>query len=233
MALPLPRPSAVFDLTKYAVGQAVDSAASFAAIPARAFGVLDSVEALVKRINLVVDRAETLLDRADRVVDEAEDASRRVAVIATAATLAVEEATRVAAAAGVVVSGAEGVADSAAGVVTRSARLAATADELLSAYEPALRTGAPMVHRFVEQLSPEEVDAAIRLVDELPKLTEHLTNDVLPILATLDRVGPDIHALLEVTRDLQLAVAGIPGLRMLRRRGEDRLAEAEPIDAPN
>ena len=34
----------------------------------------------------------------------------------------------------------------------------------------------------------------------------------MPILATLDRVGPDIHDLLEVTRDLRLAIAGIPGL---------------------
>ncbi|MFE9869776.1 hypothetical protein ACFYON_03950 [Micromonospora sp. NPDC005686] len=43
---------------------------------------------------------------------------------------------------------------------------------------------------------------------------------MLPILATLDRVGPDLHDLLDVTRDLKLAVAGIPGLGMLRRRGE-------------
>ena len=57
-------------------------------------------------------------------------------------------------------------------------------------------------------------------VDELPKLKEHLTADILPILATLDRVGPDLHDLLDVTRDLKLAVAGIPGLGMLRRRGE-------------
>ena len=77
-----------------------------------------------------------------------------------------------------------------------------------------------MAARFVEQLSHEEVTAAIRLVDELPKLKEHLTADILPILATLDRVGPDLHDLLDVTRDLKLAVAGIPGLGMLRRRGE-------------
>ncbi|GAB3800756.1 hypothetical protein [Micromonospora zhanjiangensis] len=69
------------------------------------------------------------------------------------------------------------------------------------------------------------MDAAIRLIDELPRLTEHLTSDVLPILATLDRVGPDIHDLLGVTRDLKLAVAGIPGMRMLRRRGENKAAD--------
>jgi hypothetical protein len=73
------------------------------------------------------------------------------------------------------------------------------------------------------------VTAAIRLVDELPRLRGHLTTDVLPLLGTLERVGPDVHALLEVTRDLKLAVTGIPGFRMLRRRGEDR-SDPDPDD---
>ncbi|MEV1286440.1 hypothetical protein [Micromonospora sp. NPDC049679] len=230
MALPIPRPTAVLDLTRAAVGQAAATAAAFAALPGRAFTVLDEIESLVNRINRVVDRAETLLPRVDLVMDEAEEAARRVAVIATAATAAVEEATRVAAAVGVVVAEAQEVAGAATTVIASTRETAHRAQELLSAYEPTLRRAAPMAGRFVEQLSPEEVDAAIQLVDELPRLTRHLTDDVLPILATLDRVGPDIHDLLEVTRDLRLAAAGIPGLRMLRRRGEDRLAEEEAAE---
>ncbi|MGV9978678.1 hypothetical protein ACWDUH_13460, partial [Micromonospora wenchangensis] len=120
------------------------------------------------------------------------------------------------------------VADRAAGTVATAEGAATVAAELMGAYEPALRRGAPMANRFVAELSHEEVAAAIRLVDELPKLKEHLTSDVLPILATLDRVGPDLHDLLDVTRDLKLAVAGIPGLGMLRRRGE-RLSD-DPTD---
>jgi hypothetical protein len=49
--------------------------------------------------------------------------------------------------------------------------------------------------------------------------------DVMPLLSKLDQVGPDLHKLLEVTEDLHLAIAGLPGLKMLRRRGEDRAAE--------
>jgi hypothetical protein len=249
MAIPLPRPAAVLDLTRIAVGQA----AAFAGVPARAFAVLDSIEALVARINAVVDRAEATLERTERVVGEAERAVTEIDVISTAATAAIDQVTRltataealitdtarVAAAAGVVVADAERVAAAAGGLVVeaeavtgraaatmaRAEVITGTADELLTAYETTLRKGAPMAGRFVEQLSPEEVDAAIRLIDELPKLTEHLTSDVLPILATLDRVGPDIHDLLGVTRDLNLAVAGIPGLKMLRRRGENRVAD--------
>jgi ABC-type transporter Mla subunit MlaD len=262
MALPLPRPSTFIDLTKSAVDQAKGSAISFAAVPARAFGVLDGVEALVKRINGVVDRVETVIDRAEAamdrtesVLDGAEMAVGRVAAVTAAAHASIAEASQVAVAAGrviaeaervsgaaavvvaeaeqvstaaaMVVGEAEQVAQRASAAVTAAGSTAATADELLSSYAPALRRAAPMATRFIEQLSPEEVNAAIRLVDELPKLTRHLTDDVLPILATLDRVGPDIHDLLEVTRDLKLAVAGIPGLKMLRRRGEERLADED------
>ncbi|WP_433531826.1 hypothetical protein ACQPYA_07005 [Micromonospora sp. CA-263727] len=202
MPIPLPRPAAVVGLTR----SALDQATSFAAIPARAFAVLDGVEALLARINGVVDRVEQTLDRTDRMLDDAEAAVREVAVISAAATAAVQDAAKVTAAAAVVVGEAE--------------QASASAAELLAAYEPALRRAAPMANHFVEQLSEEELAAAVRLVDELPKLRQHLTSDILPILATLDQVGPDLHDLLDVTRDLKLAVAGIPGLAMLRRRGE-------------
>ncbi|MFI5485472.1 hypothetical protein ACIBXA_05410 [Micromonospora echinaurantiaca] len=241
MAIPLPRPAAVVGLTRSALDQALGSAASFAAVPVRAFAVLDGVEALLARINGVVDRIEQTLDRTDRVLTDAEAAVREVAVISAAATAAIDTATEVAAAATVVVNEADKVARTAATVVAEAdsvagratatvgtaAEAAATAAELLAAYEPALRRAAPMANRFVEQLSHEEVTAAIRLIDELPKLKQHLTSDILPILATLDRVGPDLHDLLDVTRDLKLAVAGIPGLNMLRRRGEKLTDDAD------
>ncbi|MFD6683081.1 hypothetical protein [Micromonospora parva] len=234
MAIPLPTPSAVVGLTRSALDQALGSAASFTAVPTRAFAVLDGVEALLARINGVVDRIETTLDRTDQVLTDAEAAVREVAVISAAATTAIDTATTVATAAAnvvadadrvsrtaaTVVAKADGVAGRAAVTVGTAAEAAATAAELMTAYEPALRRAAPMTERFVEQLSHEEITAAIHLIDELPKLKEHLTADILPILATLDRVGPDLHDLLDVTRDLKLAVAGIPGLGMLRRRGE-------------
>ncbi|MFE0531475.1 hypothetical protein ACFW0V_28140 [Micromonospora parva] len=234
MAIPLPTPSAVVGLTRSALDQALGSAASFAAVPTRAFAVLDGVEALLARINGVVDRIEATLDRTDQVLTDAEAAVREVAVISAAATTAIDTATTVATAAAnvvadadrvsrtaaTVVAKADGVAGRAAVTVGTAAEAAATAAELMTAYEPALRRAAPMTERFVEQLSHEEITAAIHLIDELPKLKEHLTADILPILATLDRVGPDLHDLLDVTRDLKLAVAGIPGLGMLRRRGE-------------
>jgi hypothetical protein len=209
MALPLPSPRAALDLTRSAVG-----------LPARAFRVLDDIEALVKRVDGVVDRAEEMIERIARAATSAEETIARAQTVSAAAAHQVEEAAKVSAAAGIIVAESQKIAEGAGTVVARASSTAERAGELLTAYEPALTRGAPMANRFVEQLSAEEIEAAIKLVDELPKLTAHLHADILPILATLDRVGPDIHDLLEVTRDLKLAVAGIPGLKMLMRRGE-------------
>jgi hypothetical protein len=43
--------------------------------------------------------------------------------------------------------------------------------------------------------------------------------------ALVGQIGPDVHELLGVTREVQQAIAGLPGFGMLRRRGEDRAVE--------
>lgn len=210
------------------VGRVAEATATVVALPARTLALLDGLELLIARFIAVMDRAEALVDRTDQVVGETEDVVREIRTLTGAAALAVQEAARVSAAAAMVVTDAEAVVGRAAATVGQAGRTAESAQELLAGYEPALRRAAPMADRFVSQLTHEEITAAIRLVDELPKLTHHMTNNVLPILHTLDRVGPDVHDLLEVTRDLKLAIAGIPGLSMLRRRGEDKLADDPP-----
>jgi hypothetical protein len=99
---------------------------------------------------------------------------------------------------------------------------------MLAVYQPIARRAAPLAERFVEEFSEEEVRAAIRLVDQLPQLTEHMETDIMPILATLDRVGPDVHELLEQLKEVRQAIQGIPGLGFFRRRGER--ADAEEND---
>lgn len=96
------------------------------------------------------------------------------------------------------------------------------AQELLDLYRPMLERAAPLTRRFVDDLAPEEIDAAIKLVDELPALAHHLSEDILPILETLDRVGPDLSELLDVTKDRRRAIDGIPGFSFLKRRGESK-----------
>ena len=43
----------------------------------------------------------------------------------------------------------------------------------------------------------------------------------MPLLATLDRVGPDVHELLNQLREVRQAIQGIPGFRLFRKRGEE------------
>jgi hypothetical protein len=105
------------------------------------------------------------------------------------------------------------------GAMTRVRRVTDESAALVAAARPLLE--------FVEEFSAHEVTAAIKLVDELPRLSRHLTEDVLPILGTLQQVGPDLHELLEVANDVRQAILGIPGFEFLRRRGEDKEEERE------
>ena len=247
MAL-LPSPTALIEISRYAVGQVVETAASLATVPFRVLGLLGQTELLVSRMTLLAERAEGLIGRVDGVVDDIEATLRDTKIIMAAAALAVDEATTVAARAALVVDGAAATVDGAAaavtgastivadagqitgaasGVVRQAAGTSAEARRLLDLWAPGLHRAAPLAIKFINELTPEEVTAAIRMIDELPRLRRHLTEDVMPLLGKLDQVGPDLHSLLEVTNDLHLAIAGLPGLKMLRRRGEEKVAEDE------
>jgi uncharacterized protein YoxC len=250
MAL-LPSPSAVLHLTRYAAGQVVETVAAAATVPVRVLGLLGQTELLVSRMAVLAERAEILIDRVERVTAEAEETVagvkpimqrvERVSIEAENAVGGVQavmirvgtvittaEATTDAA--GDIIRGAAATTSAATQVVAQAQAISATAQELLGLYGATLRRAAPLLGRFVGDLTPEEVTAAIRMVDQLPALRKHLTEDVMPLLGKLDQVGPDLHSLLEVTNDLRLAIVGMPGLKLLRRRGAERVAEENDDD---
>ena len=105
--------------------------------------------------------------------------------------------------------------------ITDAQDAVAHAQQVAAAVEAQVTATGPLIE-FVEEFSAHEVHAAIKLVDELPRLADHISQDVLPILSTLNRVGPDMHELLDVTKDVRQAIQGIPGFAYLRRRGEDK-----------
>lgn len=175
--------------------------------PTEVFGAVGALRSsltaaweLVPRLQLLLDRIDELVDRVDRVVTSVEATTGRVDAIvdrSAATQVRADEA----------VAGAQGTVN--------------RIDPLLSAYEPALGKLAPTLSRLAETTSPAEVDAAVTLVDRLPRLVAHVDDDLLPLLATLDRVGPDLHELLEVTQDLRRVITGLPGVGFLRRRGDE------------
>ncbi|MET9632941.1 hypothetical protein ABZX92_36340 [Lentzea sp. NPDC006480] len=198
-------------LAKQALNMAVDTTATVAAVPGRVLDLIGEVEQLVRKVSGTVDAIDGIVKKADALVE-------RTTHVVADAEKAVDEVRAITASAG-------DITERAAQVVTTAGHTAHTANELISIYEPIAKQAQPLAQRFVEELSPHEVEAAIKLVDELPVLTEHLTSDILPILATLDRVGPEVHQLLEVTSDMRQAILGIPGFGFMRRRGEKKEEE--------
>ncbi|ONI78092.1 hypothetical protein ALI144C_30090 [Actinosynnema sp. ALI-1.44] len=152
----------------------------------------------------------TVFGWAVRTAAEVVSIPGRVLGLLTAAERAVSRANEL-------VGRTDDVVTSAEAAVEHARRVAVAAEEVIEATKPMVR--------FAAEMSAHEVEAAIRLVDELPKLAEHMAEDIMPILGTLDRVGPDIHELLDVAKDVRQAIQGIPGFGYLRRRGEEKELE--------
>lgn len=160
----------------------------------------DQVEALIG----AVPRALALLDRAEALLDGANVAVQRVLEVTEAAHVVVVRANAV-------VDGAE----TAVGRVTT----------LTDALEPSLIKLQPTLETLADTTHPDEVAALVRLVDHLPALTEQVERDLLPVLTTLGSVAPDLHELLNVSRELNEILGKIPGVGRLKRRVEEDDAE--------
>ncbi|HZI96886.1 MAG TPA: hypothetical protein VFD41_05100 [Actinomycetales bacterium] len=149
---------------------------------------------LVPRATALITRIGDLLDRVDTLVDRIDAAVDRIELVTTKADRAVAGAT---------------------GIVDASDHLLGDVKSLTTALMPAAQ-------RFADSVEPREVDAAIALLDRLPTVLTHLDEDVLPMLQQLDRVGPDVHEILETVNDLREMLTGLPGVGLLMKRGDRR-----------
>lgn len=162
---------------------------------------------LPDQVTDLMGHAYRIVGEVDRVLDDA----RRITTEVTEVVASAREST----------AGADEV-------VGGAGSTSGTVQELLALYEPLAREAAPLVQRFVDDLSGAEVNAAIKLVDQLPEFTEHMQHDIMPILKTLDQVAPDLHELLDVAKKVRQAIDGVPGSGFLRKRGEAK--DDQPTD---
>ena len=169
-------------------------------------GAVPRVLALLDVAEGLLDRASTAVDRVSLVVDNAAAEVVRVGAVVDAAAL---EVRRVAS-----------VVDGADAQVARAVVLLDSLEPSLLKLEPTLRTLADTTH-------PEEVAALVTLVDHLPALTEQVERDLLPVLTTLGSVAPDLHELLNVSRELNEILGKIPGVGRLKRRAEEEVEEED------
>jgi len=183
-------------------------------LPARVAALLDEADRLVARVGDTLDRVDAVTGRADAVVE-------RVERVTGSAEQVVERIIPITGAADAVL---ESVGATSAG-----------AQALLEVFQPMTERGAPLLQHFIDEFSVDELHALIRLIDHVPQFTEHMEADIMPVLAKLDQVGPDVHELLDVLKDVRLAIQGVPGFSLLRRRGADReddLADERPATEP-
>jgi uncharacterized protein YoxC len=97
---------------------------------------------------------------------------------------------------------------------------------LLDDIEPPLTKLQPVLDRFAETTHPEEVDAMVHLIDHLPLLADKMETDIIPVLDSLNTVAPDLHDLLDVSKELNEMLGQIPGIsRMKRRIDKEQAAE--------
>jgi ABC-type transporter Mla subunit MlaD len=165
------------------------------------YQALEQAIALLPRLTTLIGQVERIVQRADAVVTEVERTRQR--------------ADQVIGQAGALVERTGTIVDSADELVGR-------ASGLLDDFQPSLSQLAPLADQLARTTSPAEVAAAIALIDHLPLLVTALETDILPILATLDTVAPDVRELLDTTKEFNEILGSVPGLGRIKRRVEER-----------
>jgi uncharacterized protein YoxC len=176
----------------------------------------DQVEALlgvVPRVVALLDVAEAQVDRIGPVIDDVE-------AVVTAAALEVARVDGIA-------DGAQAQVERVAVVVGEADLLVARVTRLLDGLQPSLTKLQPTLEVVAETTDPTEVAALVRMVDHLPALTKSLEEDVLPMMASLASVAPDLHDLLNVSRELNEIIGKVPGFGRIKRRVEEEQDEGQ------
>lgn len=173
-----------------------------------------SADALVRRTDEVVGRAEGVISRSDDVVTRTEAIISRTDDVVSRADAVVTRSDR--------------VVSAAASTLDESVALLARLRELLDTTEPSLVKLQPILERLADTTHPEEVDALVALVDQLPLLARRMETEIVPIMESLGTVGPDIHDLLDLTRELNEMLASVPGLSRVKKRIDEEQAESGP-----
>jgi hypothetical protein len=166
-------------------------------------GPRDVIDALgrgaesIEALIAAVPRMLALVDRADELVTKIDGVADRASAL---------------------VARTDGVIDGAEAHITRLT-------PLLDAFEPSLLKLQPTIEKLADTTHPDEVEALVELVDHLPQLAERMETDVMPMLASLSSVAPDLHDLLAVSRELNDMLAKVPGLGRLKKRIDEQQGE--------
>ena len=166
---------------------------------------LETLLGAVPRLLTLLDNAEEVLGRVSALLDRIEETRRGADEVVARSDATV------------------GRADS---LVTTVGPLNERLAALLDRTEPALTKLQPTLDRLADTTDPREVDAMVELIDHLPGIAHKMETDILPILDSMGSVAPDLHDLLDVSRELNAMLGQIPGISRVMKR-IDREQEAE------
>lgn len=167
---------------------------------------VDMLLEAVPRLVVLLAEAEVLLERTNALINRIE-ATREGAEIVVRRT--------------------DAVVTEAEGIVLRTDPLTARLGRLLDSTEPSLMRLQPTLERLAETTDEREVDALVALVDHLPLIAVKMETHVIPVMETLSTVAPDLHDLLDVSRELNEMLAGLPGIGRIKKRIDEEQAEED------
>lgn len=171
---------------------------------------IEEVLALLPRVAEALTAAEALLMRVDKVVASIEATCNEAQAVVK----------RVAA-----------VADRAAPIVEQAADLTSQVAPLLEQFQPTLKKLQPILDRITSTTDPDEVAAVVEMVNLTPELVTKLQTDIIPVIDTLGTVAPDVRDLLDVSKELNGMLAGLPGLGRIKRKVEEKQADQDAYRA--
>ncbi len=163
-------------------------------------GLVEQVLAAGPRLGALLAQADRLVREIDRLVGEADGLVQRIETTRAEAQRVVR--------------------------LTDNTRL--RADKLVAAFEPhlgPLERLQPTLERLADTTDPAEVDALVALIDTLPVLASQVEGDVLPVMRSLSSVAPDVHDLLDLTRELNAMLGKVPGLGRMKRKVDEQQSD--------
>lgn len=174
---------------------------------------LEQLLAALPRVVPLVEATGRLLGRLDRLLTEVE---RRVADVDRLA----DEVDRL-------VGRIENTRQAAAAEVARVDEPISRLQALLDMVEPPLLQLKPVLDRLAAATGPQEADSAVWLLDQLPPLVARVQHDALPVVEQLRSVAPDMHDLVEVSRELNDMLGKLPGMGRIRRKVDEETEDED------
>lgn len=116
----------------------------------------------------------------------------------------------------------------AAGAVLEVQDLVGDVRALLRRFEPALRKLAPVADAIAEEVTVEDAQALTSMIHSAPELVDKLSNDVVPVLDSLDTVGSDLREVMDTTQQLDEMLGAVPGMGRVKKRIEKQQTLPRP-----